>query len=133
MLPLPPMLHILCLFTRPTRDKLHMVFFPCWCTTGSSFPAILQQGLLSLLVHNWVFFPGYFATGSSFPAGTQQGLLPSCFATEFPCWCKLQISYFKILPRQQNKMATGHKPHKLGRQSLNNHNCQLWFTSLHIL
>ena len=34
-----------------------------------------------------------------------------------------------MLPWQPNKMATGHKTTLLGRQSLNNHKCQLWFTS----
>ena len=34
---------------------------------------------------------------------------------------------------QPNKMATGHKTHRLGRQSSNDHNCQIWFTSLHWL
>ena len=30
-----------------------------------------------------------------------------------------------------NKIVTGHKTHKLGRQSENDHNCQIWFTLLH--
>ena len=44
-------------------------------------------------------------------------------------------SFFQLtlLPWKPNKIATGHETHKLGRQSLNNHNCQIWFTSLHCL
>ena len=34
---------------------------------------------------------------------------------------------------QPNKMAICHKAHKLGRQSSNDHNCQIWFTALHWL
>ena len=69
--------------------------FPCWCATVSFFPAGVQKGLLSLLVCKRVFFSCWCSTGSSFPAGA------------------LQISNFKILPCQANKMATGHKTHKL--------------------
>ena len=36
-------------------------------------------------------------------------------------------------PWQPNKMATGHKTHKLESQSSNDHNCQIWFTSFHCL
>ena len=35
-----------------------------------------------------------------------------------------------MLPWQPNKMAAGHQTHKLGRQSSDDHNCQIWFTSL---
>ena len=35
-----------------------------------------------------------------------------------------------MLPWQTNKMVTGHKTHELGRQSSNDHNCQIWFISL---
>ena len=35
-----------------------------------------------------------------------------------------------MLPWQPNKIVTGHKTHKLGRQSSNDQNCQIWFTSL---
>ena len=35
-----------------------------------------------------------------------------------------------MLPWQPNKMVTGHKTHKLGRQSSNDHKCQIWITSL---
>ena len=59
MLSLPPMLYVLCLFTRP--DKLNGPFFLCWCATESSFPAGLPQCLLSLLVCTYL--------GSSFPEG----------------------------------------------------------------
>ena len=38
-----------------------------------------------------------------------------------------------MLRWKPNKMATGHETHKLGRQSSNDHNCQIWFTSLHWL
>ena len=54
-----------------TRDKLIMVFFPCWCITGS-FSTGMQQGLLSLLVCKTVFFPFWCLTGSSFPASASQ-------------------------------------------------------------
>ena len=36
-----------------------------------------------------------------------------------------------MLPWQPNKIATGHKTHKLDRQSSNDHNCQIWFCSHH--
>ena len=40
------------------QDKVDMVFFPCWCPTGSSFFADVQQGRLSLLVQVVVYkFP----------------------------------------------------------------------------
>ena len=35
-----------------------------------------------------------------------------------------------MLPWQPNKIATGHETYKLSRQSSNDHNCQIWFTSL---
>ena len=35
-----------------------------------------------------------------------------------------------MLPWQPNKIVTDHKTHKLGRQSSNDHNCQIWFTLL---
>ena len=35
-----------------------------------------------------------------------------------------------MLQWQPNKIVTGHKTYKLGRQSSNDHNCQIWFTSL---
>ena len=37
-----------------------------------------------------------------------------------------------ILPWQPNKIAIGHKKYKLGKHSSNDHNCQTWFTSLHV-
>ena len=43
----------------------------------------------------------------------------------------LRLSSHKIW--QPNKMATGHKTHKLGRQSSNDHNCPIWITSLSAL
>ena len=54
-----------------TRDKLNMVFFPCWCTTGS-FSTDLQRGLLSLLLCTRVFSPFLCLNGSSFPVGASQ-------------------------------------------------------------
>ena len=49
--------------------------------------------------------------------------------------CHLKKSFFfnLMLPWQPNKMATGHKTNQLGRQSSNDHKCQIWFTSLHRL
>ena len=47
--------------------------------------------------------------------------------------CHLKIPFFffnLMLQWQPNKMATGHQTQKLGRQSFNDHNCQIWFTSL---
>ena len=35
-----------------------------------------------------------------------------------------------MLPWQPNKMTTGQRTLKLGRQSSNDHNCQVWFVSL---
>ena len=35
-----------------------------------------------------------------------------------------------MLSWQPNKIITGHKTHKLGRQPSNDHNCQIWFTLL---
>ena len=46
------------------------------------------------------------------------------------------LSFFFLnlmLPWQPNKMAPGHQTHKLSRQSSNDHNCQIWFTSLQLL
>ena len=70
-----------------TRAELNLVFFPCWCTTGSVFSANVQQGLLYLLVLHRVFFP---------------------------CWCLINV-LLKAFLWQSNKMATGHKTHILGR------------------
>ena len=81
----------------------------------SSFPSGMQEGLLSLLVLHRVFYHCWCFTWSFYPAGASQ------------------ISYFKILLWQPNKMVTDHKTYKLGRQSSNDHNCQIWFTSLHML
>ena len=36
-------------------------------------------------------------------------------------------------PWQPNKMAIRHKTHTLGKQSYNDHDCRIWFTSLHWL
>ena len=101
-----------------------MVFFPCWCFTGSTFPAGASHGLLSLLVLHRVYFSCWCFTWSSFPAGASQGLLFPAGASHgllsllvlhrvyFSCWCftwssfpagASQISYFKILPRQATK------------------------------
>ena len=87
-LPFSPLLHVLCFFTRPDRRQVQQgllsllmcirIFFPCWCTTGSSFPAGLQQGPVSLLFHTRVFFP---------------------YCSKF----HLQISYFKICHGNQTK------------------------------
>ena len=49
--------------------------------------------------------------------------------------CHLKNSFFflnLILPWQPNKIAIGHKKYKLGKHSSNDHNCQTWFTSLHV-
>ena len=43
------------------------------------------------------------------------------------------IFFNLMLPWQPNKIITGHKTHKLGRQSSNDHNCQIWFISHHWL
>ena len=44
---------------------------------------------------------------------------------------ELKILFWNLmLPWQPNKMAPGHQTHKLGRQSSEDHNCQIWFTSL---
>ena len=40
-----------------TRDKLNKNFFPCWCATGSSFSAGVQNSLLSFSDTKMVFFP----------------------------------------------------------------------------
>ena len=97
------------------RLELNRFFFPCWRATGCSFPAGVQQSLLPLPVFHKVFFPCRCFTGSSFPSGASQ------------------ISYFKILPWQANKLTTDHKTYKLCRQTSNDHNCQICFTSLHVL
>ena len=36
-----------------------------------------------------------------------------------------------MLPWQPKKMAADHQTHKMCRQSSDDHNCQIWFTSLH--
>ena len=38
-----------------------------------------------------------------------------------------------MLPWQPNNMATSHKTYKLGTQSSDDHNCQIWLISLHWL
>ena len=38
-----------------------------------------------------------------------------------------------MLPLQPKKMAIGHQTYKLGKQSSNDHKCQIWYTSLHWL
>ena len=46
------------------------------------------------------------------------------------------LNFFFLNPMllwQPKKMATGHKTHELGRQTSTDHNCQIWFTSLHWL
>ena len=65
---------------------LHMVFFPCWHFTWSSFPAGTSHGLLSLLALHIVFFPCWHFTWSSFSAGTSHNLLSlliRCFTWAF--------------------------------------------------
>ena len=93
--------------------------------------------LLSLLVYNVVSMPCWCAIWSSLLAGALPGLLSMLvrIMVFFPCCCKLSFTNFllKILPWQPRKMATGHKTHNLVRQSSNDHNCQLWFNSLHVL
>ena len=64
--------------------KVNRVFLPCWCATGSSFPACVQQGLLFLLVCKRSFLPCWCFTGCSFPAGYSQGLLPLLVLHKFP-------------------------------------------------
>ena len=82
----------------------------------------------------WTDFVQTSSTGSSFPAGASLGLhsLLVLHRVFFTCWCFTNFN-FKILPWQLNKMVTGHKAHKLGRQSLNDHSCQIWFTFLCML
>ena len=51
-------------------------------------------------------------------------------------WRSCHLKKVLLKPKvawQPNKMATGHKTHELGRQSSHDHNCQIWFTSLHWL
>ena len=89
----------------PLPYMLHVL---CFYTRPDKREA--KRSFLSLLVLKRVFFTCCCAKWSSFPPGVS---------------FRLQIPYFKILPRQPNKMVTGHKTHKLGRQSSNDHNCQL--------
>ena len=49
------------------------------------------------------------------------------------CYLKNSFCLNLMLLWQPNKMATGHQTYKLGKQSSNDHNCQIWFTSLHWL
>ena len=68
---------------------------------------------------------------------------PSNICTKLESYCfsgfgvviKKKTLFFSnlMLPWKPNKMATGHETQKLGRQSSNDHNCQIWFTSLHCL
>ena len=90
---------------RPDKRPAQQVFIP----------AGAHQGLLSLLARHRVFLPCWCVKGSSYPAGASH------------------IFYFEILPWQPNKIATGHKTHKLGEESTNDPNCQIWFTSLRVL
>ena len=82
------------LLPHPTNPS-HLWYMSYVSLQGETLREKAQQGLLSQLVHNRLFFPCWCLTGSSFLA------------------CALQITYFKILPWQANKMATGHKTHKL--------------------
>ena len=55
--------------------KLNRVYFPCWCATGSSFPACVLKGLLFLLVCKRIVFPsgalqGVLSWHLGFPIGT---------------------------------------------------------------
>ena len=43
---------------------------------------------------------------------------------------ELSFKKIKCCHGNLNNIVTGHKTHKLGRQSSNDHNCQIWFTSL---
>ena len=105
MLPLSPILHVLCLFTRP--DKRQSQQDPLLGATESSFLADAQKGLRSLLV----------ALGYSVPDDEQKGLLSLlvCNRVFFTSWYVTNLSLlmvykfptFKILPWQPNKMATG--------------------------
>ena len=81
----------------------------------------------------------------------QTGRLLAIFNCPYPfnIWTKLESYCFSgfgglviktnpfclnlMLPWNPNKIATGHEIHKLGRQLSNDHNCQMWFTSLHCL
>ena len=55
------------------------VFFPCWCLTGSSFPAVVQQ-----VVCKSIFFPFWCFTGYSFSADDSHGLLSLLVLHKFP-------------------------------------------------
>ena len=58
----------------------------------------------------------------------------SNWATEADFWRSSHYFFSNLmLPWKPNKVATGHETHKMGRQSPNDHNCQIWFTSLHWL
>ena len=98
------------------QEKLCMCSFPAGASQGFlsllvlhmfSFPAGASQGFLSLLVLHRVFFPCWCFTGFSFPAGASQGFLSLLVRHMFSFSAGAsQISCFKILPWQPNKMAT---------------------------
>ena len=104
MLTLQPVLHILCLLTRPYKRQQDFLFL--LVPKGTSFPAGVQKGLLFLLVLIMVFFPCWCLTCFSFQAGT------------------LQISNLKFCQGNQTKWPLVIK-HKLSRQSSNYHNCKI--------
>ena len=89
-----------------TRDKLNMVFFPCWYTTGS-FSAGMQQSSYSANMQK-----------SSFPSGAEMGLFSLLVLHKF------LICHGNQKKNPKKQMTTGHETHKLGRQSSNDHNCQ---------
>ena len=66
------------------QETRNRVFFPYRCTTGSSFSAGVQQGLLSLLMHYRVFLPCLCITGSSSPAVASKNLLSLLVLHKFP-------------------------------------------------
>ena len=87
--------------------ELMLLKFPCWCFTGSSFPACTSQGHLSLLVHHRVFFPCLRITGSSFLACTSQGLLflLVLHMVFFPYHCFTNFLLLKFCNNTQTKWS----------------------------
>ena len=112
MLPLPPTCICVCYMSyvflqSQKRDKLNRSFFPYWCATEASFPAGVQNGLLSkcwrftnFLLWNFAMAPNKMATGHKTHAlGRQPSNDHSCqiwFASLHWLWRKCNLTIFQF-------------------------------------
>ena len=107
---------------------------PMLSSRGSSFPAVVQQGVLFLLVCKRIFFPYWCFTGCSFPAGDSQGFLSLLVLHKFPIskFChghqtKQAVSEKKTF---KNKMVAildfGSRGHPVATVSFNSIRPKVW-------